>query len=367
MPSEALKGNLGEWSELYTLGYLLLNGGAFAADENQDAISEQFHKVLTIYLASIRNSPELEYKIREASIDILSGSEIICSIDRDDLDRSLTIMLKELKDGTRKGTFSLPAGNHLLTLLRKQRISASSAERENDLEIVLEDPTTKASSPRVGFSIKSQLGGRSTLLNASAATNFIYKIVPNIDATRNPYPDFVHGKHRKNLISLYEAGYHLEFKQIANETFYNNLTLLDMQFPNYLARILLNSYINQEDSFSKNAVMVFPANIEASRQPIFKLKEFLGAVAMGLRPASTWDGDTTKFRGILVVKNNGEVLVYYLYNRKNFEEYLFSNLAFERPSTTRHKYGSIYSQDGEDLIKLNLQIRFISKRGIDGD
>jgi type II restriction enzyme len=367
LPSEAHKGNLGEWSELYTLGYLLLNGGAYAADENQVAIPDQFHKVLSIYLASNKNSPEIEYTIEEDSIDIMSGTEIIASLDRDDVRRSLGIMLKELKDGTRKGTFSLPAGNHLLTLLSKQRISASSAEQENDLEIVLEDPSTKASSPRVGFSIKSQLGGRSTLLNASPATNFIYKVVPNIDDIRKPYPDFVHGKHRKNLISLYEAGFHLEFKKIANDTFYKNLTLLDMQFPNYLARILLNSYLNQEDSFSENAFMVFPANNEASRQPIFKLKEFLGAVAMGLRPASTWDGDTTKFRGILVVKNNGEVLVYYLYNRKNFEEHLFSNLAFERPSTTRHKYGSIYSQDGEDLIKLNLQIRFISKRGIDGN
>lgn len=366
MPSEALKGNLGEWSELYTLGYLLLHGGAYAADENQDAIPEHFHKVLSLNLAGIKNGPEIEYLIHEDLIKVLSGEDMIGSLDRNDVQRSLSIMLRELKDGTRKGTFSLPSGNHLLTLLHKQRISASSFERESDLEIVLEDPTTKAATPRVGFSIKSQLGGRSTLLNASPATNFIYKIVPIIATTLKPYPDFVHGKHRKNLISLYEAGYHLEFKKIANDTFYNNLTLLDMQFPNYLARILLNSYLNQEDSFSENAFMVFPPNNEASRQPIFKLKEFLGAVAMGLRPASTWDGDTTKFRGILVVKNNGEVLVYYLYNRKNFEEYLFSNLAFERPSTTRHKYGSIYSQDGEDLIKLNLQIRFISKRGIDG-
>ena len=367
MPSEAHKGNLGEWSELYTLGYLLLNGGAYAADENQAAIPAQFHKILSIYLAGMKNSPEIEYVIREDSIDILSGEEIVCSLDREEVKRSLNLMLKELKDGSRKGTFSLPAGNHLLTLLRKQRISASSVERENDLEIVLEDPTTKSSSPRVGFSIKSQLGGRSSLLNASPATNFIYKIVPNIATSLKPYPDFEHGKHRKNLTSLYEAGYHLEFKKIANDTFYNNLTLLDMQFPNYLARVLLNSYLSQEDSFSENAFVVFPVNDEASRQPLFKLKEFLGAVAMGLRPASTWDGDTTKFRGILVVKNNGEVLVYYLYNRKNFEEHLFSNLAFERPSTTRHKYGSIYSQDGEDLIKLNLQIRFISKRGIDGN
>ena len=38
MQKEPLKGNIGEWSELYALGYLLINAGAYAADENQNAI-----------------------------------------------------------------------------------------------------------------------------------------------------------------------------------------------------------------------------------------------------------------------------------------------------------------------------------------
>ena len=63
MPSEAPKANLGEWSELYTLGYLLVHGGAFAADENQNAIADNFHKVLKIFFASGKNRPEIEYLI----------------------------------------------------------------------------------------------------------------------------------------------------------------------------------------------------------------------------------------------------------------------------------------------------------------
>ena len=81
---------------------------------------------------------------------------------------------------------------------------------------------------------------------------------------------------------------------------------------------------------------------------------------MGLRPTAPWDGDTTKFSGILVVKNDGEIVFYYLYNRKNFEEHLLNNVAFERASTSRHKYGEIYSENGVDKIRLNLQIRFTS-------
>ena len=74
--------------------------------------------------------------------------------------------------------------------------------------------------------------------------------------------------------------------------------------------------------------------------------------------ASEWDGDTTKFKGIILVKKEGDIVFYYLYNRKSFEDYLYKSVKFDRPHTTRHKYGSIYEQDGDSYIKLNLQIRF---------
>ena len=41
-------GNTGEWSELYTLGFLLVNGGAYAADERQNRNEEIFYQVLKI-------------------------------------------------------------------------------------------------------------------------------------------------------------------------------------------------------------------------------------------------------------------------------------------------------------------------------
>jgi len=356
--NEAHKGNLGEWSELYTLGYLLVHGGAFAADENQKPIPEIFHKVLQVYLAEKLGQPETEYIINKDDVAILIDGKIAATVYRSAIEGTLEIMLQELTDGSHKKTFPLATGSSLLDLLKRSRISASSSEHENDLEVILEDLVTKSPTPRVGFNIKSQIGGRSTLLNASGATNFVYKVVRDDPSIQNELPSFVHGKHGDNLKLLYESGFHLEFEYMSNDVFYQNLILLDMQFPNHLAKVLLESYLTGEKSFEKVINQVFPNDDTASRQPIFKLKEFLGAVAMGLRPSSKWDGDTTRFSGILVVKADGEVVFYYLYNRKNFEEYLFKNVAFERASTRRHKYGQIYSENGVDKIKLNLQIRF---------
>ena len=360
MLNEQPRGNIGEWSELYTLGYLLVHGGAYAADNQQNAIPEMFHRVLQVYLAGKNGHPETNYVIHENDVAILVSGNEIARVERSLIQAAIESMLSQLTDGSHKKTFELVKGNELLKLIKRTKISASSSEHENDLDLILEDQVTKSPTPRVGFNIKSQIGGRSTLLNASGATNFIYRIVQPAEKTKKPYPEFQHGKHGQNLAALYSSGFELEFETISNPTFYSNLTLLDMQFPNHLAKVLLNSYTTGNKKFADVVNATFPASDPNSRQPIFKLKEFLGAVAMGLRPNATWDGDTTKFSGILVVKPSGEIVFYYLYNRKNFEEHLYNNLAFERASTSRHKYGEIYSENGVDKIMLNLQIRFTS-------
>ena len=126
----------------------------------------------------------------------------------------------------------------------------------------------------------------------------------------------------------------------------------------YIGKILLTHYSSNTNKFSDVVEASFPANEAESRQPIFKIKEFLGAISMGMRPATEWDGDTTKFKGIILVKKDGEIVFYYLHNRKSFEDYLFKNVRFDRPDTGRHQYGSIYEENGEHFLKLNLQIRF---------
>ena len=53
-------------------------------------------------------------------------------------------------------------------------MKAKSSDK-TDIKIILHDRRTKMNS-EMGFSIKSQLGGDSTLLNASKTTNFNFKI-----------------------------------------------------------------------------------------------------------------------------------------------------------------------------------------------
>jgi type II restriction enzyme len=92
---------------------------------------------------------------------------------------------------------------------------------------------------------------------------------------------------------------------------------------------------------------------------MFKVKRFLSDVALGMMPKKEWDGHAKAHGGYVIVKENGEVVCYHIYNRDQFEEYLYSNTKLDTPSTTRHKFGELYEENGEKRIKYNLQIRFV--------
>lgn len=91
----------------------------------------------------------------------------------------------------------------------------------------------------------------------------------------------------------------------------------------------------------------------------YKIKRFLTDVALGMMPSNVWTGQLDTTGGYLVVKADGEVLCYHIYNRNEFEDYLFSNTKLETASSGRHKFGTIYEENNELYFKLNLQIRFI--------
>ena len=78
--SEVHKGNIGEWSELYALAYLLAYGGAYAADENQDAIPSIFHKVLQVHIFYKDDSKYLNYTINNIDVEICLGDNKITNI-----------------------------------------------------------------------------------------------------------------------------------------------------------------------------------------------------------------------------------------------------------------------------------------------
>ena len=74
---------------------------------------------------------------------------------------------------------------------------------------------------------------------------------------------------------------------------------------------------------------------------------------------SVWDGMGQANGGYIVVREDGEVLCYHLYNRNDFEEYLLRNTKMDKASASRHGFGCVEKDiSGKYTMKLNLQVRF---------
>ncbi len=359
----ALTGNKGEWSEIYTLLKLLGEGKVYAGDQNLNKIQDLFYPIVMI-LRQERDG-NFNYSLQDKNVVVQTpiGEELL-RIPASVFLKEAESLLKAINQNN--GAFSIPQTEIFINSIHCHSLKAKSFDK-TDIKIILHDRRTKINS-EMGFSIKSQLGGDSTLLNASKATNFNFKVVGvelsdndihtinSINPKRNKVIDRVNAIKRKGAI--------LVFDKIDNATFRNNLLMLDGDLPIIIANLLLeqlNTGISTLKELAEKITDTNPLNYDLRHSSPFysyKIKHLLTSAALGMMPATAWSGRFDANGGYLVVKSDGEILCYHFYDRNRFEDYLFSNAYLERSSTTRHEYASIKKEaDGTLSFKLNFQVR----------
>lgn len=170
-----MTGNIGEWSELYTLFKLLADGKLYAADADTNKIPEIYYDVLKVIRS--QSNGTLEY-CRDAEIKVINAEtgDIICSVPISSFIEQTDNLLAGIKDKKgSKGAFELPEVWSFANSVKCQTLKAKSQDKA-DIHIMVHD-IMSGRDDTFGFSIKSQLGSPSTLFNASGATNFTYKLV----------------------------------------------------------------------------------------------------------------------------------------------------------------------------------------------
>lgn len=245
--------------------------------------------------------------------------------------------------------------------IKCSEVCAKSSDKA-DIRIVIHNLHT-GSKPELGYSIKSRLGAPSTLINASKdATNFIYRI----NGLDKSLVDSINESHKATdkCLLLEEYGAEMVFQNVADIRLHNNLTMLDLGMEKIIAECLLYYYFDEIRTVEEAVALINrkdPLGINCTGQPIYeyKVKQFLLAFALGMTAAKPWQGKFNANGGYIIVKEDGDVVCYHFFDRNDLEDYLFCNTRFEKPSQDRHCYGSIYEENGELFMKLNLQIRFI--------
>ena len=363
--SNDICGNVGEWSEIYALLKLLGEGKVYAGDQNLEKIKNLVYPIIMI----IRTEKEGVYAYKVVNSDI-----VIVTSDGEELLRLPTSKFLTEAESLLKAINKKPAGCRSFPVARTQAfmdkiyctsLKASSSDK-TDIHIVLHDQRTKIDND-MGFSIKSQLGGDSTLLNASGATNFVFYIADcNLSDEEIERINGINTRTKiiDRIAAIKQHGGKLIFEKVDNDTFRRNLDMIDLGLGATIAQLLIEQFNTGNRMFEELIDALAQSNplgfdkVDAIEVYTFKLKKLLTSAALGMMPSKKWSGKYDANGGYLVVKKDGEILCYHFYDQNRFEDFLFKNAYLERGKTRRHGYASIYREkNGKAYFKLNLQIR----------
>lgn len=357
-----LTGNKGEWSEIYSLFKLLGDKIVYAGDGDLNKIQDLFYPIIKI----IRQEEQrYDYNIDSNDIVIVAddGAEEV-RLPISEFKKQADFLLKKIKK--EKGSFSSIETESFMKSIHCTKIKAKSSDK-TDIKIVIHDLRTGVC-PTLGFSIKSKMGSYSTLINSSGATNVSY-LIDGLYLTESQIEKInsisTKSKIRDRIARIKQMGGSLVYSEMDSSIFYNNLVLIDSSLPSIVSELLLMYFSGEGSRLNELANALQSSNPlkyeikHAHKFYEYKIKRLLSDAALGMKPATVWSGVFEANGGYLVVKEDGDVLCYHIYNRNEFEDYLLNTSFMETPSSGRHGFGIVEEIKGQQIFKLNLQVRFL--------
>ncbi len=357
-----LKGNKGEWSEIYAFCYLLNAGVLRAADKDLNPTIDIYFPILKILREETRGTILKYYPANPNSptIKIFNGNELLGEYSKQEFENIINTLYREIPEGER--AFEIPEVNDFFDGIYVKKLKADSVHKQ-DIDIQIQDIHTGIS-PVCGFSIKSYLGASPTLVNPGKTTNFIYTIENCTDDIMNAVNAIdTRTKIIDRMRYLREVGCTIvRSEEMISAQFKENLEFVDSKMPQIISETLLSAYQTGTKRLADVVNRMQEQNPMGYSNPnmySYKIKKLLCACALGMTPEKHWEGTEDANGGYIVVKRDGSVVCYHIYNRTDFEQYLYDYTCFDTPSTSRYEYMSVYKDNGEYKLKLNLQIRFL--------
>ncbi len=262
-------------------------------------------------------------------------------------------------------------------LLHTKEVAAKSVDK-SDFIATISTANNPMNSTR-GFSIKSQAGSNSTLINSSKMNSaFKFRVTREgrglVKAERDvllAWPE----KNKDRYKRLIAEGYRLDFVKCQGEYCQYNLMMMDGLAPNILGALLFERHFFDKQSSTLNVLterLCSPENLDnypflhqlgttdesRYKSVAFKVKKILLAFSASATVGSPWDGDNQNSGGIVVVTKNGDVTCLDTFTQDGLAAYLYTRTFFETPSLNRHGGEEFYEEDDDLFIDLQLQVRF---------
>jgi len=352
--------NKGEWSELFTFIKILLEQKLLLSDKDLNPTGDFFkiNKITTENL-DLEFIPLSGFKIK--SIHTKTKEETEIDIRSIITDESIANILNQIKAGS--GTFEINDFDIIQTALGFSIVKGGNSSQKADIVLNIEHSTFVKENE--GFGIKSYLGSKPTLLNASGNTNFMFEI-DGLDNSKITEINQISTttKLRDRIVAINNNGGTLRYLKAEKDTMNYNLKMVDNVLPEIIGYILIAFYGNRISNLSdivnylcESTDILTHLNIDDKAMLINKLKKFLVDILLGFFAGKKWNGSYAS-NGTIVVKENGDLITFHIINMESLKDYLFENIKLDTPSTSRHKFGTVIQDKTKNYFKLNLQLRF---------
>ena len=248
-----------------------------------------------------------------------------------------------------------------------------------DLEAKTEDRTDfyiafwHPEAPLSGFSVRSRLSAMNPLLDGGRAANLkleqsgVKFATPTVNKI-NALPE-APNEVAERMLLIERLGGVLKYSDVADRVFRSNLLMIDLHFPRVLTEMVRIMHLDDITRISELTEVIKQMNPLKIKDELvnkhgfyeFKVKQFLMALVLGMRPAKIYNGLDSAVEGILLVDGNGEVLCYHKSEKQIMEDFLFLNTRLEKGSLEKDKYGFLERENGVYYFKLNAKIGLVKR------
>ena len=353
-----------EWGELYAFFRLLADGYVFAG--TPDAKKNEALRYPVVMVQREEHDGTRQYIIEEEEIHIC-GEKIDKRIPREDFDAVAQLVLEALRNSRDNEVTSPDGVEEFLDEVAIYDLEAKTDDR-TDFHVAFYNMDT----PLVGLCVRSKLSPMFPLLDGGRSANFKFEQTGVKFATPTVNKINAFGEEEDvvgRMLMIERLGGILKFNDAADKIFRSNLGMIDLHFPRVLGEMVRAMHLEgmtkvtdlTEHIKQLNPLKIKDELIVKHRYYEYKMKQFLMALALGMRPAKMFNGTDSAIAGFLLVDGQGEMICYQKSDRDTFADFLYNNTRLEKGSTNKDKYGYLERENGVYYFKLNLKIGLMKR------
>lgn len=353
-----------EWCELYAFFRLLADGKVALGTATAEA-GEVAWPVAMIQREE--HDGTRRYYIEHENIRI-EGEKETQTVLRSEIGEMAQLILQAVKSSSEQEVTSPDGVEEFLDRVAIYDLEAKTEDR-TDFSIAFWHPEA----PVHGFNVRSRLSAMNPLLDGGRAANLkleqggIKFSAPTVNKI-NALPESPN-ETAERMRMIERLGGTLRYADVADRVFRSNLLMIDLHFPRVLAEMVRTMHLEGVSRISELTEIIKQTNPLKIKDELinkhgfyeYKVKQFLMALALGMRPAKIFNGQDSAVEGILLIDGGGNVLCYHKSEKQVMEDFLFRNTRLEKGLLEKDKYGFLEKENGTYYFKLNAKIGLIKR------